>query len=217
VIALVLCVVLLVGAAVGLTIYRLNEIGRVNVPNLTQVKGGVEDILLVGSTSRCAVKPAKSFEVYVHECESGVNGVNSDVIMIIRLNSNDHRASLLSIPRDTFVPDARINGTQHWSNKVDSALADGPGQLVQAIEEDFGIPINHYVVLNFESFADIVNALGGVNMYFPTQVMDMDGLRQMRTGCQHIGGIEALANPFCFFQTIESCGGKQDRVHLALA
>jgi LCP family protein required for cell wall assembly len=193
VIALVLCVVLLVGAAVGLTIYRLNEIGRVNVPNLTQVKGGVEDILLVGSTSRCAVKPAKSFEVYVHECESGVNGVNSDVIMIIRLNSNDHRASLLSIPRDTFVPDARINGTQHWSNKVDSALADGPGQLVQAIEEDFGIPINHYVVLNFESFADIVNALGGVNMYFPTQVMDMDGLRQMRTGCQHIGGIEALA------------------------
>jgi len=190
VLALVLCVVLFLGFAIGLTIYRIDEIGRVKVPNLVKAKSGVENILLVGSTSRCAVKPAKNFEIYVKQCEEGVNGVNSDVIMILRLNSNDHRVSLLSIPRDTFVPDARAGGLY---NKVDAALADGPGQLVQAIEEDFGIPINHYVVLNFESFADIVSALGGVDMYFPTQIKDMSGITQMKTGCQHIGGIEALA------------------------
>ena len=97
---------------------------------------------------------------------------------------------MLSIPRDTFVPDARAGGL---SNKVDAALANGPSQLVQAIKQDFGIPINHYVVLNFESFADIVNALGGVDMYFPTQIKDMSGITQMKTGCQHISGIEALA------------------------
>ena len=49
------------------------------------------------------------------------------------------------------------------------------------------------MVLNFESFADIVDALGGVDMYFPTQVKDMDSLYQTKTGCQHIGGFEALA------------------------
>ncbi len=190
VLALVLCVVVLIGAGIGITIYRLNEIGRVNVPNLVAKHGAIENILLVGSTSRCAVKPSKDFEIYVKECESGINGVNSDVIMILRLNANDHRVSLLSIPRDTFVPDARSGGLY---NKVDAALADGPGQLVAAIEQDFGIPINHYVVLNFESFADIVDALGGVDMYFPTQVKDMDSLDQTKTGCQHLGGLEALA------------------------
>ncbi|MFZ0058943.1 MAG: LCP family protein [Acidimicrobiales bacterium] len=188
--ALVLCVVLFLGAVVGITIYRIDEIGRVKVNGLEHVQKGIEDILLVGSTSRCAVKPAKNFNVYVKQCEEGVNGVNSDVIMILRLNSNDHRVALLSIPRDTFVPDARAGDL---SNKIDAALADGPSQLVQAIKQDFGIPINHYVVLNFESFADIVNALGGVDMYFPTQIKDMSGITQMKTGCQHIGGIEALA------------------------
>jgi len=190
VLALVLVVVAFLGAVVGITIYRVDEIGRVHVNNLVTSTKGIEDILLVGSTSRCAVKPARNFEIYVKQCEEGINGVNGDVIMILRLNSNDDHVSLLSIPRDTFVPDARVGGLY---NRIDSALADGPSQLVRAIEQDFGIPINHYVVLNFESFADIVNALGGVDMYFPTQIKDMSGITQMKTGCQHIGGIEALA------------------------
>lgn len=52
--------------------------------------------------------------------------------------------------------------------RVDSALAYGPSQLVAAIEEDLGIPFNHYVVLNFDSFGIVVNEFGGVAMYFPT-------------------------------------------------
>ena len=39
---------------------------------------------------------------------------------------------------------------------------------MDAIEEDFGIPVQHYVELNFDSFQGIVNALGGVKMYFPS-------------------------------------------------
>ena len=189
VLALVACIVIFAGTVVGITIYRVDEIGRVAVPNLFKSTGGVENILMVGSTSRCAVKPAKNVERFVKECEQGINGVNSDVIMILRLDSNNHRVSLLSMPRDTFVPNARAGGLY---NRVDAALADGPGQLVQAIEQDFGIPINHYVVLNFGSFTDIVDALGGIDMYFPTQLKDMDGLLQTKTGCQHINGTEAL-------------------------
>ncbi len=187
--AIVLCVVVFIGAVVGITIYRINEIGRIQVKGLKTAKGGIEDILMVGSTSRCAVQNSQKFARFHKECLQGVNGVNSDVIMILRLDSNNHQVSLLSIPRDTFVPDARAGGLY---NRVDAALADGPSQLVRAIEEDFGIPINHYVVLNFGSFTNIVDALGGIDMSFPTQVKDMTGLLQMKTGCQHINGTEAL-------------------------
>jgi LCP family protein required for cell wall assembly len=64
---------------------------------------------------------------------------------------------------------------------------------VAAINEDFGIPIQHYVVLNFDTFANVVNALGGVNMYFPMPVFDAySGLNQQTTGCIHLDGTEAL-------------------------
>ena len=97
-----------------------------------------------------------------------VNGVNSDVIMILHADPSKHKLALLSIPRDLFIPNARTNG----ANKIDAGLYQGPSQLVAAIEEDFGIPIQHSVSLNFDQFANVVNALGGINMYFPMPVFD---------------------------------------------
>ena len=78
--------------------------------------------------------------------------------------------------------------------KIDAALADGPGQLVAAIEENFGIPINHFVELNFDSFQNIVTALGGIKMYFPYRVRDdSSGLHIRTTGCVYLNGFNALA------------------------
>ena len=101
-------------------------------------------------------------------CSQGVNGVNSDVVMILHLNPANDSLSILSIPRDLFVPNARSDG----ANKIDAALYQGPDQLINAIEEDFGIPIQHFVELNFDSFINVVNALGGIKMYFPEPVFD---------------------------------------------
>ena len=70
---------------------------------------------------------------------------------------------------------------------------EGPSQLVAAIEEDFGIPIQHYVELNFDSFANVVNALGGIKMYFPEPVFDAySGLNIPTPGCHHLDGVQAL-------------------------
>jgi LCP family protein required for cell wall assembly len=185
-------VVVLVAAGVGgYTIYLNSKIVRIAVKNLRPApKKGTdaseENILLVGSTSRCVLtiqNPAYGL------CSQGVNGVNSDVIMILHLNPALHQISILSIPRDLFVPNARADG----ANKVDAALYEGPGQLVDAVEEDFGIPIQHYVELNFDSFANVVNALGGISMYFPEEVFDQySGLNVQTTGCIHLDGIQAL-------------------------
>ena len=120
---------------------------------------------MVGSTSRCAL--ARQNLAY-GLCSAGVNGVNSDVIMILHADPSHHRLALLSIPRDLFIPNARSTG----ANKVDAGLFQGLTQLVSAIEEDFGIPIQHAVSLNFDQFANIVDALGGINMSFPMSVFD---------------------------------------------
>ena len=101
-------------------------------------------------------------------CSQGVNGVNSDVVMILHLNPANSSVSILSIPRDLFVPNARSTG----ANKIDAALYQGPDQLINAIEQDFGIPIQAFVELNFDSFINVVDALGGVKMYFPEPVFD---------------------------------------------
>src|SRR5487761_2394792 len=188
VVAVVLFVV--IGSAAGYLIDQLNSIARVKVTLTPAAKAGTVNILLLGSTSRCAITPAKNFENFVQQCQNNVNGVNSDVIMILRLQPN-RTPVLLSIPRDTFLPNARSGGLY---NKIDAALANGPSQLVTAIQQDFNIPINHYVVLNFGTFENIVTALGGISMYFPTSLRDVQsGLLISHSGCVHISGLEALA------------------------
>jgi LCP family protein required for cell wall assembly len=185
-------IVVVVGAVAGYTIYRFAQIHRIHIGKGIEAHGVLnrpENILLIGSTDRCA---ATSIAVFRQECAAGVNGVNSDVVMILHIVPQTHQLTLLSIPRDTFVPNARAGGLY---NKIDAALADGPGQLIEAISQDFGIPINHFVDLNFGTFTNIVNILGGVKMYFPDRLYDAENppLSITHTGCQLLKGTEALA------------------------
>ena len=185
----VLLVVLVSGA--GYLGYLNSLIHRVRVlglhPVSTQgVLAGTENILLVGSTSRCALtkqNPAYGL------CSQGVTGVNSDVMMVLHLNPATRAVSIYSIPRDLFVPNARTTGV----GKIDAALAQGPSQLVATVEEDLGIPIQHYVELNFDTFASVVDALGGISMFFPEPVYDAySGLQVTTPGCVALDGVRAL-------------------------
>jgi LCP family protein required for cell wall assembly len=189
--SLFLVVVLIVGAVAGYAWYLNDQINRINLHNLTSspVRGadvGTENILMIGSTSRCALKVQNPL---FGLCSQGVTGVNSDVVMILHLNPANNSLSILSIPRDLFVPNARADG----ANKIDAALYQGPDQLIAAIEEDFGIPIQHFVELNFDSFMNVVDALGGIHMYFPEPIFDSySGLDIETTGCIGLNGTSAL-------------------------
>jgi LCP family protein required for cell wall assembly len=185
-------VIVLVVAGVGGYAFYLNHlVHRITVKGLAAgethgSESGTENILLVGSTDRCALK--KQYIGY-GICNQGVNGINSDVVMILHLNPKNRTVSILSIPRDLFIPNARIGG----ANKIDAALYQGPTQVVAAIQEDFGIPVQHYVELNFDSFASVVDALGGINMYFPEPVYDAESDLDVKTvGCVHLNGFHAL-------------------------
>jgi LCP family protein required for cell wall assembly len=189
-VSVVIVLVLVVGGA-GYAYYLTHGFHRVEVKGLhgaltTGKEAGTENILMVGSTSRCALKvqnPAYGL------CSEGVNGVNSDVIMILHADPTHHRLALLSIPRDLFIPNARAEGP----DKIDAGLYEGLTQLVSAIEEDFGIPIQHAVSLNFDQFANVVDALQGINMAFPISVFDRDsGLNVQAATCVHLNGTQAL-------------------------
>jgi len=191
-VVLTLAVVLILVVGGGSYLYYItHDLKRQNVRGLagaltTGQEAGTENILMAGSTSRCALKvqnPAYGL------CSQGVNGVNSDVIMILHVDLTHHRLALLSIPRDLFIPNARSTG----ANKIDAGLYQGLSQLVVAIEEDLGIPIQHAVSLNFDQFANIVDALGGINMSFPMSVFDAEsGLNVHAAACVHLNGTQAL-------------------------
>src|SRR5579863_2274919 len=186
-IVIVAVVVVIAGAGIGYVEYRNHQISHIVVRGLRALPpSGVENLVLVGSTSRCVLKTQNpAFGL----CSQGVTGVNSDVVMNLHLDPARGTAAILSIPRDLFVPNARATG----ANKIDAALVEGPQQLVNAIEEDFGIPVHHYVELNFDSFQGVVNALGGIKMYFPEPVFDAySGLNVPTPGCRKLDGYQAL-------------------------
>jgi LCP family protein required for cell wall assembly len=185
-IAVGIVAVLIVGGVAADYFYLGSLVHKVKVNQLQTSSAASENILLIGSTTRCGLKTQNAA---YGTCAEGVTGVNSDIDMILHLDPATHSVSLLSIPRDTFVPNARIIG----ANKIDAALYEGPSQLITAIEEDFAIPINNYVELNFDTFANVVNALGGVKMYFPIPIYDAESdLNIEHPGCYDLDGFHAL-------------------------
>ncbi|MFC0083067.1 LCP family protein [Aciditerrimonas ferrireducens] len=181
-------VVLLAGGGYLYALYRYHQIHKDKVGNLVSeadTKG--VNILLIGENCRSCLngKQANAFGT-----GSEVGGNRSDVTMLLHLDPATHTASVVSIPRDSFVP---IPGTDK-ANRVDDALNTGPSELVKTIEDDYGIPINHFVGLNFDTFQGVVNSLGGIKMYFPDPVKDAySGLNIPNPGCHLLNGFQALA------------------------
>jgi LCP family protein required for cell wall assembly len=170
---------------------KLDGIPRVAVPALTPEKSGQPiDILLIGSDTRnlsCAKTPAG---VRAFGSPTTQTGQRSDVIIVVRLISSTGQVEMLSIPRDTWVP---IAGTGE-SNKINAAFNNGPNQLVQTIQDNFHIPINHVMLANFCGFQGMVNALGGISLDFRYPVRDQyTGLNVNTTGCQLFDGAQALS------------------------
>ncbi len=194
--------ILVAGSVVAYTRYRIDSIPTLPAPHLTQTvkapdsSGGLnpENILLIGNETRAGLTNPQ--EIAALGSPQEYSGSLSDVIMILHLDPATHAASILSIPRDLFVPMPAGSPVGSYQ-KIDAALNDGvkgPDNLINAIQQDLGIPINHYIELNFDGFQNSVNALGGINVDFPEPLYDAQSLLNIgQTGCIHINGNEALA------------------------
>jgi len=84
----------------------------------------------------------------------------ADTILLVRVNSQTKTISQLSIPRDTLVD---IPG--YGEDKINSSYAwGGPALTIETVEDLTGLPIHHYVELDFSGFPAIVDSLGGVDI-----------------------------------------------------
>jgi LCP family protein required for cell wall assembly len=117
-------------------------------------------------------------------------GVRSDTIMLLRVDPASEQASLLSLPRDLWVP---IAGTRS-SARINAAIQGGPGRLVATITDALDLPVHHYVEIDFAGFERLVDAIGGVPMFFSEPVRDTrSGLLVESTGCVTLSPDQALA------------------------
>jgi LCP family protein required for cell wall assembly len=215
------------GLGVGYAVWQLNQISRVHLSDIVPVghdpqsqapttgasnttsnsktppttaapvaSGPPETFLIVGSDTRAGLdQPGDKAYGTAQE----VSGARSDTIMLARVVPGTKQIALLSIPRDTYL-DIPGLGMQ----KINSALGVSPNLLVKVIEQEYGLDINHYIDVDFDSFKDIADALGGVQVYFPTPVRDVNAGLYIGTttggevlddvpGCVNLTGALALA------------------------
>jgi LCP family protein required for cell wall assembly len=114
----------------------------------------------------------------------------TDTIMILRVDPNQEKAWLLSLPRDLWV-----NIAGGGKGRINEAVAlGGPDLLIRTIKENFDIPINHYIQVNFAGFRSVVDSVGGVPIYFNYPARDTNsGLDVPEAGCRVLDSTQALA------------------------
>jgi LCP family protein required for cell wall assembly len=146
-----------------------------------------ENYLLVGSDSREGVDGG-SVDAGVIGGVDDVGGRRSDTIMILRQERNGG-AGLMSIPRDLWVD---IAGTDR-SNRINAAYNEGPERLAATVSQSLGIPIHHYVEVDFVGFKQIIDELGGIELCVGYAARDTRSGLSIQPGCQRLDGVQALA------------------------
>lgn len=182
-------------------------------PDVTLVAGPVDmsarNFLITGSDNGACVDPDSPY-ASAFDNRNGL-GERADTIMILRLDPTTNAGAVLSFPRDLWV---KIAGKKSRS-RINSAFnRDDPNTLVLTIWENFGIPVDHYVNIDFCAFKKIVDAVGGVRVPFATPIRDRNtGLNIENSGCHRFDGEEGLAyvrSRKLFYYDSDSQSWKQD-------
>jgi LCP family protein required for cell wall assembly len=91
----------------------------------------------------------------------------SDTIVLIHTDPDHHKIALLFIPRDL-----RVDIPLHGAQKINAAYAfGGPTLAIKTVQRLTGLPVNHVVVVDFGTFDDVVDALGGITINVPRPIL----------------------------------------------
>lgn len=147
-----------------------------------------ENYLLVGSDSRAGADPTDA-DFNAVGAAGDVGGQRSDTLMVMHYVKKSGSVSLLSIPRDLWV--AIAGGEDH--QRINTAYQAGTDVLVRTVQSALGMPIHHYVEIDFQGFKKIVDAVGGVTECVDYPSRDKHTGLFMKPGCSNLDGVEALA------------------------
>jgi LCP family protein required for cell wall assembly len=156
--------------------------------------------------------PNRPFTVLVvgldrRPAETGAS--RTDTVLLVRIDPHDHTASFLSIPRDTMmeVPngdgtytDDRIN-TAYVYNYSEKDKGAAPKAVIDTIEHNLGIKVDHYVIFDQYTAEKLIDAMGGVTIDNPNAIGQADYSdddvhvvpQDFPVGTQHLDGYQAVA------------------------
>jgi LCP family protein required for cell wall assembly len=171
------------------------------------------NILVFGTDRRSGLTPHQQSALHVGT-NQGEN--NTDTIMVLHISPGHHAVSVLSLPRDTMVPQyacaASRNHPGQLANpsqfvQINGLFATGGAScLWKTVEQQTGIRLDHFIELSFGGFVNVINDLGGVDVCLPFPVDDINSGLRLTKGPHHINGVTALE----FWRTRYSIGEGTD-------
>jgi len=128
------------------------------------------------------------------DARPGETRARSDSLMVARIDPKSKKIQMISIPRDS-----RVNIPGYGIQKINAAAAwGGPTLVIKTVKELTGLPISHFVNLNFNGFRDVVDAIGGVWIDVPQDIYDTQAsaygksYATVKKGYQKLDGRHAL-------------------------
>jgi LCP family protein required for cell wall assembly len=126
--------------------------------------------------------------------ENAFEGTRTDTMMLVRVNAAQKKVAVVSVPRDSKV---YIAG-DHGIDKINAAHAiGGPDLAVQTVQDSFGIPVDNYIVINFQGVRGLVDAIGGIDVYVEKPMHYTDRTAKLfinfEPGVHHLDGRQAEA------------------------
>ncbi len=176
--------------AVGLVYDKMNFHGIDSVASQSMKEDGVVNVLLIGNDSR----------------ENGEDG-RSDAMILLSISDKTKKIYMTSLLRDMYVEIPGYKG-----NRLNAAYSYGGAELLmETVEKNLDIEINRYMLVNFEAFANLVDAVGGVDLELTAQEIEYvngylveynmltnrpqgtDNMDASTGGMVHLNGPQALA------------------------
>lgn len=193
--------VLLVAAGSGAWLYHhLNG----NINSVSIEGGGKEkadsfgrtpiNLLVIGADARDSAADCKLGGA----CSQVAGQGHADVEMVVHISADRSNATVMSIPRDTLVHVPACTdpkggkSTQGFDGMVNSALAYGPSCQVETVHQLTGVPIDHFLMVDFSGVVNMSDAVGGVPVCVNDDVYDTESHLKLSKGTHTLKGKGAL-------------------------
>jgi LCP family protein required for cell wall assembly len=185
-----LAALLAVGAVASIWVLKYVEANIDTEPGLTvteETPGRPVNVLVLGSDSRARLSEEEQVSKGGPE---DVEGERSDTIILAHFDPSRNKAVLVHFPRDL-----RVEIPGQGRGKINQAFhLGGPQLMLRTVQRFTGLPIHHYVEVDFVGFRRLVDALGGVRMCVNRPMFDeLAELRIPKAGCYRFDGNMALA------------------------
>lgn len=181
--SVILVLVIISGSALGIFInQKFNMMGDIedytdvvyeeNLEDMAEIDGDInasnfKDALKLwattGNNQKMSSKNVVNVLLIGADSRKGTNTGNTDVMMLVSLNKKTKQIKLVSFMRDSYL---YIEGKNNsYCSKLNAAFSmGGPETLMNTIENNYKIEIDDFVMVNFESFKSIIEAMGGITV-----------------------------------------------------